>query len=248
VDFVLGDVDRHPGQWRWGRLERGGPWVPIAEDRDMAFVRYGGALLRVSRPLYPILGSFGDDYDLRSLRFQARATDPPLLASLDRDDWTDAVAFVQARLQPGVVADALARFPEAWRREKGAWLEATLRHRVETLPRAAAAFYESLAEEVEIHATQAEDEVTVEATASDGVDVRVGAAGASALRFERRLVPDETRRLVLCSFGPPDRVRVEERAAREIDVEERSACPPARSIRPPGAGSDGTGGGDSEPE
>lgn len=244
VDFVIGDVDRHPGQWRWARSEPGAPWVPIAEDRDMAFVRYGGILLRSARPLYPILGRFGEDYELESLRFQGRGTDPRLLASLDRAAWRAAVARVQARLHPGAIAGAVARLPEAWRRIRGAWLEAALRHRVATLPEAADAFYETLAAEVEVHATDADEEVEVAPAPESALDVRVATAGDAVPRFERRFSPRETGRVLLCGFAPSDRVRLGDLAGSEVEVETRSVCPPRRTLLPPGAASGGETAGD----
>ena len=58
VDLVIGDVDRHPGNWRWARLDPDGPWLPVAEDRDLAFARFGGVLVGAARPVYPVLASY----------------------------------------------------------------------------------------------------------------------------------------------------------------------------------------------
>src|SRR4026208_1872509 len=42
LDFVMGDWDRHAGQWSWVRFDRGGFrwWRPLARDRDWAFSRF----------------------------------------------------------------------------------------------------------------------------------------------------------------------------------------------------------------
>src|SRR4029453_15544494 len=105
---------------------------------------------------------YDDDYELGNLLFQARGTDPRLLAPLDRAAWHAAVARVEERLEPAGIAAAGARLPAAWRRLRGDWLEATLRRRLEALPEAADGFYETLAREVEVHGTAAREDVFVE--------------------------------------------------------------------------------------
>ena len=50
TDFLINDNDRHPGNWKWARLESGSKtqWEPIARDRDHAFVSYDGVLLELA--------------------------------------------------------------------------------------------------------------------------------------------------------------------------------------------------------
>ena len=51
--MFMNDWDRHFGQWKWGRLSNDpdAPWVPIARDRDKAFISYSGliAILGIRR-------------------------------------------------------------------------------------------------------------------------------------------------------------------------------------------------------
>ena len=44
---IFNDRDRHHGQWRWARFPNGKnyTWVPIPEDRDLAFVDLDGFAL-----------------------------------------------------------------------------------------------------------------------------------------------------------------------------------------------------------
>ncbi|MDQ6872651.1 MAG: hypothetical protein M3037_11720, partial [Gemmatimonadota bacterium] len=63
IDMLIGDNDRHPDQWKWARF--GGhdaAWVPIAEDRDHAFVSYEGLVMKVARVALPNLITFKNDY------------------------------------------------------------------------------------------------------------------------------------------------------------------------------------------
>src|SRR5512141_1203463 len=45
-DVFISDFDRHRKQWRWARLRDDALWHPIPEDRDQAFARYEGLLVR----------------------------------------------------------------------------------------------------------------------------------------------------------------------------------------------------------
>jgi hypothetical protein len=237
VDLVLGDVDRHPGNWRWARLARGGRWLPVAEDRDLAFARFEGLLVGAARPVYPILASYDAEFEIARLAHQARATDPRLLAPLPREAWREAAAAVQAALPARVVAEAVARMPAPWFEQGGPELEALLRARIEQLGDAADAFYLRLAAEPEIHATAAREEVSLRIADGDAVDVTVRAEGIAEPVFERRFLSPETESVRLCGFVPPDRVTVEVAAAvaSRPAFEVLEHCEPARPIAPPGA-------------
>jgi hypothetical protein len=237
VDLVIGDVDRHPGNWRWARLAPDGPWVPLAEDRDLAFVRFGGLLIGAARPAYPLLDRYDDDFEISRLIHQARVTDPRLLAPLPREAWREAVAAVQAALTPEVVREAIARMPRPWYERGGAELEALLRSRIERLPEVAEAFYLHLAAEPEIHATAARERVALRLAGAEALEATVRADGATEPVFHRRFDAAETEVVLLCGFLPPDRVTVEVAAEEEerpaFEVLER--CDPDRPVAPPGA-------------
>jgi len=235
VDLVLGDVDRHPGQWRWARLEPGGPWHPIAEDRDLAFVRFGGLMVRVSKPWFPLLASFDGDFQVGSLAHQARGTDIRLLAPLGRSAWQEEIAAVQERLTPQVVDDALARMPARWRELEGERLGTTLRRRVSSLPVGAEALYARLAREVEVWGTQAREEVRVRALADGRLELVVTAAGAAAPHFQRALDPAETEAVRLCGFDADDRLLLESAAGHRIEVRRARRCDPPPTTNAPGA-------------
>jgi hypothetical protein len=226
-DFVIGDVDRHPRQWRWARLVKGGAWEPIAEDRDFAFSRFGGILIATARPFRPMLGYYDEEFDLTALLRQARGTDPRLLAPLTREDWREEVAELQRRLTPERIAAAVAALPAPWRRQTGAELEHILRERVAKLAEGAEAFYALEAEDVEIHATEAPETVSVRAIGESEVEVAVAARGEPAPHYLRRFAAAETDRVRLCGFDGRDRVA---ELDAPVDVERLADCVPAREI------------------
>ena len=62
MDFLIGDKDRHDGQWRWARYPdgEGHIWVPIPEDRDHAFSDLDGVVMAVARRGIPVFMEFED--------------------------------------------------------------------------------------------------------------------------------------------------------------------------------------------
>jgi hypothetical protein len=62
IDHLVGDWDRHRGQWHFARLPGHALWQSFSEDRDQAFVRFEGAVLTFVRPSLPLLVDFGPEY------------------------------------------------------------------------------------------------------------------------------------------------------------------------------------------
>lgn len=224
VDLVLGDADRHPGQWRFARLEPGGAWQPLPEDRDLALARFDGLLLRVSRPWFPLLGVFDEHIDVDALAAQAVVTDAWLLAPLARPAWREEAAAVQARLGPEVVERALAALPPAWRALDGARTARRLRARIAALATAAETLYERLAREVDVHGSAAAERVVATAGAGGTRTLRVVAHGLPDPRFARVVDLRETQRVRLCGFDARDAFAVE--ALEPIDVVREPRCEP----------------------
>ena len=227
VDLVLGDVDRHPGQWRFARLAPRGAWEPLPEDRDLAFARFDGALLRVARPWFPLLGRFDERIHVGALAPQAVVTDTWLLAPLSRAAWREEAASVQRALSPAAIERAVDVLPAEWRELDGARLAERLRRRVAALPAAADALYERLAAAVDVHGTAAAERVRA-IPRGEATEIRVTAAGRREPTFERVLDPGETHRLRLCGFDPTDSVSLDAVRGFEVRVEPR--CEVARPI------------------
>jgi len=139
VDLVVGDADRHPGNWRWARVPGRAGWQPLPEDRDLAFARFGGALLRLVKPFAPLLVTFDEGYEIERLAHEARALDERFLAPMSAAAWDVEARALQRALAPAALDEAFARLPRAWQRADGGWLRRTLEARVAALPAAAAA-------------------------------------------------------------------------------------------------------------
>lgn len=62
LDLLIGDWDRHRGQWTWARPTDSERWLPIAEDRDQAFSRLDGLLPSIAHRYARQLVGFDADY------------------------------------------------------------------------------------------------------------------------------------------------------------------------------------------
>jgi hypothetical protein len=210
-DILIGDFDRHRKQWRWAKIPGNPRWQPIPEDRDMAFVRYDGAGPRVASIYVPILQNYGPDYPfIKGLTMHGWEQDRWLLPALSWEQWEPIALDIQARITDEVIEQAIEVLPPEYVELDGDRLRHDLRGRRDRLLEGARSFYDHLAGEVDVQAS--DDAEAVAATwAEDGslqVDVReVGAADAEAL-YSRRFEPCETRDVRIYLRDGDDRVTV----------------------------------------
>jgi hypothetical protein len=213
VDIMLGDFDRHRKQWRWAKLPTSDLWQPIPEDRDMAFVRYEGVAPRVGHVYMPILQLYSDDYDdMYGLTFHGWEQDRWLLPDLEWPEWERIAKDIQARVTDRVIDTAIAAQPKPYQDLDGARLKEDLTGRRDRLVEGARDFYERLAHDVDVQATDATETVTA---TRDGKDLVVTVAERNAARpyFYRRFHKGETDEVRLYLRKGGDRVLVQNGSA-----------------------------------
>ncbi|MDF2773982.1 MAG: hypothetical protein K0S86_3479, partial [Geminicoccaceae bacterium] len=119
TDFVIADVDRHHGNWKWARLGTGNTsvrWVPIPRDRDHAFHHYDGLLARIASRFAPNLVKFEGRYpSIKSLSGNSREVDNRLLAGLEKPVWDSVANALVRRITDSVIDSAVRQVPPEWR-------------------------------------------------------------------------------------------------------------------------------------
>lgn len=211
MDVYVGDWDRHHDQWRWARFDEGGRhwWRPIPHDRDHAFDRLDGLLVALAGNYQPQIVSFEEAYpSLFRLSWTGRVVDRRLLVDLERPVWDSVAAVLRARLTDSVIDAAVRRMPPELYAQNGADLARALRNRRDRLPEAAAAFYELLAGEVDVHATDQAELAEVERRRDGTVELRLARRGGGAPYFRRAFEPQATREIRVYLHGGDDRLVV----------------------------------------
>ena len=218
-DMFIGDWDRHIGQWDWARVKGGDKWQPIPMDRDQALSKFDGVVLGIARRSQPRFVNFEKGYpSIVGLGWNGRLVDRRYLAELDRPDFRTVALELQGLLPNAAIEKAARRMPEPYYRLNGAKTVSRLEARRDRLPQIADEFYEMLADEAEVQATDADDVAEI---VRDGktVAVRLSAAGQAAPYFQRTFRPEDTSevriflkkgndRVVTRGEGDPVKVRV----------------------------------------
>lgn len=217
LDFLVGDWDRHPDQWRWAstRTAEGGRlWAPVARDRDWALARIGGVLPWIARFPYPQYVGFDREYpDVFNLSWSGRALDRLILPALDWPEWQETVTDIQGSLTDDVIRRAVATLPQSYRERMGVDLEAALINRRDGLLALTRDFYELLAEEVDVRASDEEDLAVVDLLDKDSLRIRLYPLGDDGEAdgepfFDRTFRRDDTKEVRLFLLGDDDRVVV----------------------------------------
>jgi len=210
LDLLIGDWDRHYGQWRWARLPEKERLQPIPEDRDQAFSKYDGLAMAISRAGGGQMTDFAATYpSLAQLAFNGSDHDRLVLNDIARSEWMAIAHDVQLRLDDGAIEDAVSRLPEPYYALRGVELEETLRSRRDRLTEYAEAYYEFLSRQVDVHGS-ARDERTHITRFDDGaIDVRMTMADADEPHYRRRFERGETRSVRIYLGGGDDRVTVD---------------------------------------
>lgn len=216
MDIVVGDWDRHRGQWLWAGVPsaRGGiRWTPIPLDRDMAFSRIDGFFPWLARWYMPQLVGFGADYPspLHST-WQAKELDHRLVAPLPGEVWDSTAQAIQTLLTDSLLDEAIAAMPPALRSLNGPTLQRQLRRRRERLPHHARAVYHMYAATVAVHLSDAAETAVARYEPDGTLTVAARAAGAGET-YRRRFLPAETREVRIYLHGGDDRLIVRDGGA-----------------------------------
>ncbi|HEX9893782.1 MAG TPA: hypothetical protein VGA78_07645, partial [Gemmatimonadales bacterium] len=219
MDMLLNDWDRHPGQWKWGRLQSSPrtAWVPIPRDRDKAFASYRGVIGTLARLAAPTLMLFEGRYpSLRGLTWNSLELDRRVLGGLARPVWDSVTGELVRRVTDSVIDAAVQAMPPEYQRA-GPLLASKLKLRRDLLPGAANRFYRLLVAVADIHATDTADRATVTRVDDRFVDVRVESEGGTP-SFLRRFDGQETGEIRVYLHGGDDSALVTGNVQHSIPV------------------------------
>ncbi|MGV3504486.1 MAG: metallophosphoesterase [Adhaeribacter sp.] len=226
-DMLIGDWDRHEGQWRW--VERKGDgerfFEPVPKDRDVAFFKSQGLIPYLATRKWAIrnIQNYEADVDdVIGLNLSALNNDRTFLSSVTREQWLEAAAKMQASVTDSVIEAALRDFPREVHGLTAPELAAKLKDRRALLPQMAADYYTFLSETVDVAGSDKTEHFMVQRLEDGRTEVEVrnikkdGSTGRKV--FKRTFLPEETEEIRLYGLGGDDIFDVKGQAARAIRV------------------------------
>ncbi|HEX2535336.1 MAG TPA: hypothetical protein VHK69_16440 [Chitinophagaceae bacterium] len=226
LDMLVADWDRHADQWRWGSRDSAGLTYlyAIPRDRDQAFFRSGGLLVKMARYLAAphFQGFTRKPNDLKKLNYKSWRFDRLFLNELDRADWEEGIRSFQAALTDEVITEAVNRMPPEIAAIRGPFITSTLKTRRDGLVRQAMKYYRFLSHEVEVVGSEGSDYFEVE---GDKGQLRVSvytleASGDKGKKvYERTFRKKETNRIRLAGLGGNDRFVIKKGTDTNIRIE-----------------------------
>ncbi len=205
-DILIGDWDRHEDQWSWVRYDRDGLhwWEPLPRDRDWALARFDGIAYDLVRFVKPSWSEFGPRYGrLRGLTSQAESLDRRLLTGLERATWNAVVDELQANLPDAVITAAFGALPQEFDRKILLDVAVSLRSRRDQLPQLAAEYYQRLAGDVDVRASDATEHTTLTRDSAGGITIQLSGP-EQRQTYRRHFLPRETHEVRLYLRGGAD--------------------------------------------
>jgi hypothetical protein len=211
-DLVVGNWDRHQGQWRWARVPESPLWVPVPEDADQAFTRYEGKAMGAARRVVPRFMRYSGEYPKRIEGLTTNNYDVTrwLLAGVEWPLYEEVARELEQQMSDAVIDQAMHQMPPAWYALDGAQMTKDLRQRRDGIVAYARKFYEHLADRVDVRATDLADLATVQHLDDGSLQLALAPLGADGSGgtpyYQRRFSPKETQEIRLYMLGGDDRV------------------------------------------
>ncbi|NDK54297.1 hypothetical protein [Pontibacter fetidus] len=228
LDLLIGDWDRHKGQWDWAIVKKGPEtyFEPIPKDRDQVFLKMDDGLIpfiATSRFMARKLETFSSDFsDVKAYMINAKFIDERLLNELTAADWQEIANQMQAALTDNVIESAVKDLPPPIYKFIGKDIATNLKSRRNLLPEAARKMYEILAEEVTIVGSDMQETFVVKRLDNIRVEVTVTRPAttiAPALHLYHRIFyTSETNQLILHGLAEDDTFIVEGNVQQSIPV------------------------------
>ncbi|CAN5353283.1 metallophosphoesterase [soil metagenome] len=155
-DLLIGDWDRHDGQWRWASFKKKGKgtyYKPIPQDRDQAFFKNEGFLPKiVSRKwIMPKFQGFDEKVrDVAGFMHNARFFDRTFLNEPSLEEWKAMADSITMQLTDEVIENAIKQWPGEIYELSGEEIIHKLKARKEILASEAEKYYRFLAKEVDV--------------------------------------------------------------------------------------------------
>src|SRR5690554_2249379 len=174
-DFLIGDWDRHADQWRWAEKTIGNEVVyqPIPRDRDQAFAKLDGNLLRLLNKLPALrhMQHYTKDFaNPRWINKTAFPLDKVFLQNTTLEDWQNTAKQVAESINDEVIAETFDLLPKEVQEQYTGDIIKILKARRSKLVDFVAEYYNELFKYAAVVGTNKKDTFIVK-TAADKVEI-----------------------------------------------------------------------------
>lgn len=178
-DWFINDWDRHEDQWEWGVIEGKDDrklYIPVPQDRDQAYFKFNGALLK---PLIAVSGikyfqPFKKDLeDIKTFNYEERNLDRFFANEMSLSDWQSIARNMQQSITDGVIEAAIKQFPPEIYAISGRQVINTLKARRGKLEKWATAYYNFIAKEVDVTGSEKREHFEVKRLADNKTEVNI---------------------------------------------------------------------------
>lgn len=212
-DMLIGDWDRHEGQWRWVERKTTGERIfeAVPKDRDVTFFKSQGLIPYLATRKWAVrnVQNYEADVDdLVGLNLSALNNDRTFLSSVTKEEWIQAAEKMKNELTDAVIDSALRDFPPEVHGLSAPELAAKLKARRQLLPQMAADYYTFLSKTVDVAGSDKTEHfmVTRQPDGQTQVEVRnIKKDGTTGRKvFKRTFLPQETKEIRLYGLGGDD--------------------------------------------
>ncbi|HEY0677463.1 MAG TPA: ShlB/FhaC/HecB family hemolysin secretion/activation protein [Chitinophagaceae bacterium] len=227
-DMVIGDWSRGEDQWRWIARQQGEKinYEPVPRDRDQAYTKYDGALLRFALSaagLGHIETYRGNIDDITTFNYSARNLDRRMANECDLQTWVDIAKELQQALTNEIIETAVKQLPPEVLPVSGESIIYKLKARRDKLADFAARYYRFLAKEVDIPGTAEPEQFEI--TRLNGSEIKLsiyrlqsdGNREATPV-YERTFQENVTKEIRVYGIAGNDTYQVNGEVKNDIDV------------------------------
>lgn len=227
LDMLIGDWDRHDGNWRWATydLPKGKTlYKPVPIDRDEVFFTQDGVVPYIAdrKWLMPKFQSFGPKIrDIDGMNFNARYLDRAYLTGLDWPAWKSIADSMRTELADSVFQQAEAQLPDTAVQLMGRSMMAGLKGRRDGLEHIARRQYLRLARFVNVVGTDDDDRFVVRRLDNERTEVEVFNGHKKHKKervYHRIFLRSETQEIRLYGLAGKDKFKLEGDVRKGIKV------------------------------
>ncbi|MEO6454657.1 MAG: hypothetical protein ABIN97_11310, partial [Ginsengibacter sp.] len=226
-DMFLGDWDRHEDQWKWAPVEKNNRTVykPIPVDRDQAYAKFDGFLLKtaISAAGAKYLQNF--DYDIpypEGFSYERRNIDRYFTNKVTLNEWQSLAKELQQELTDNVIETSIHQLSPEIFAISGNEIIAKLKSRREHLVEYATKYYLFIAKDVDIVGSRGREYFKVSRLNDNETEVNIYDLKDGQPRdqpyYSRKFIKTETDEIRLHGLSGKDIYRIEGEVNKGIKI------------------------------